>query len=154
MSRKKRSIEQLRRVSEHLHYEVGMLLAVAHGLESGVLCESPGHNALVESFAIHLRNLVEFLWSDKPKNDQVIAEDYFALPDDWRSVRGAIPEALRAARIRAAKEVTHLTYARLLVTEARKGWSFVALSREIMKTFRLYLRNVPTETLGESWKKP
>jgi hypothetical protein len=139
-------------VSGHLHYEVGMLQAVARGLASGAVSGSPTHNALLESFAIHVRNLVDFLWPEKPKNDHVVAADFFSSPQDWTKNVPAIPHQLRAARIRAAKEVAHLTYARLLVTAETKGWSYVHLADEIIKAFKVFLQNVPSENLGEEWK--
>jgi hypothetical protein len=81
VGRKKRTPDELRRVSEHLHYEVQMLLGSAQGLDSETKAEGTLHNALVESFAIHLRNMLDSLWPDKPKrkSDWVIAADFFQL---------------------------------------------------------------------------
>lgn len=152
MNRKKRSLEQLRQISAHLHYEVEMLSSAARGLASGIASGSAMNNALLESFAIHLRNLVEFLWPEKPKNDHVIAQDFFPLADDWKKLCPPIPKEVREARIRAAKEAAHLTYARLLVVPDKKAWAYVSLMNEIMKTFKLFLQHVPKETLDSKWK--
>jgi len=85
VGRKKRTPDELRRISEHLHYEVQILLGSAQGLDPETTAEGTLHNALVESFAIHLRNMLDFLWPDKPKrkSDWVIAADFFPSPSDW-----------------------------------------------------------------------
>lgn len=127
MTKKKRTREELRIASEHLHYELLMLSAVSYAIDSGVSVLSPLHNALIESFAIHLRNLIDFLWPEGPDNDWVVAADYFSDLEEWQSSFGKIPPKLKAARIRAAKEIAHLTYARIAVEEDKKGWDFIGL---------------------------
>jgi hypothetical protein len=47
VGRKKRTHNELRRVYEHLHYEVQMLLGSAQGLVSEIPGEGTLHNALV-----------------------------------------------------------------------------------------------------------
>ena len=94
MERKKRTPNELGRVSEHLHYEVQMLLV------SEITGQGTLHNALVESFAIHVRNMLDFLWPDKPKrkSDWVIAADFFPSPSDWEKLRPKISQLLVDSR--------------------------------------------------------
>lgn len=69
MARQRPSVERLRRFAEeHLLYEAGMLYEVTVKLmnrhhKDDLIAE----NALLESFGIHSRNLIDFLWLDKPK---------------------------------------------------------------------------------------
>ena len=113
MARSKRTKEELKEASNHLYYEIWMLNSLANGLASGIGGQGPLQNALLESFAIHVRALIDFLYSEKAKNDAVIAEDYFNSPEIWIRIRPGNSDILRKARIRAHKEIAHLTYERL-----------------------------------------
>ena len=69
-------------------------------------------SALLESFAIHLRNLIDFLYTDPKdaKPDDLVAADFFNSSAAWAP--GAISRSLQEARVRANKEVSHITYKR------------------------------------------
>jgi hypothetical protein len=129
VGRKKRTPDELRRISEDLHYEVQMLLGSAQGLDPETTAEGTLHNALVESFAIHLRNMLDFLWPDKPKrkSDWVIAADFFPSPSDWEKLRPEISQLLLDSRGRAARKLhtspTHV----LRLTLSRKTGTFAKL---------------------------
>lgn len=150
MGRKKRTPDELRRVSEHLHYEVQMLLGSAQGLDSETKAKGTLHNALVESFAIHLRNMLDFLWPDKPKrkSDWVIAADFFPSPSDWEKLRPEISQPLLDSRVRAAKEIAPLTYARLAVDPEQKGWDVRQIANEVTQVVEKFIRHVPMQFLG------
>jgi len=75
MSRKVRTEAELKEVSEHLHYEVCMLTSLARGIASGIAGQGPILNALLESFVVHVRVLMDFLYNKSPKPDDVIAQD-------------------------------------------------------------------------------
>ena len=144
MGRKKRTPNELGRVSEHLHYEVQMLLV------SEITGQGTLHNALVESFAIHLRNMLDFLWHNKPKrkSDWVIAADFFPSPSDWEKLRPEISQPLLDSRVRAAKEIAHLTYARLAVEPAEKDWDVRQIANEVTRVVETFIRHVPMQFLG------
>ena len=142
MTKKRRSTRELRDASEHLDYEMLMLTSVAYALDSGVAVLSPMNNALIESFVIHLRNLMEFLWPENPTNDMVVATDYFDDPDYWPKRLGPMPQRLRSARIRAAKEIAHLSYDRIKLTRDRKAWQYVDLLNDIGMAFAKFVAQV------------
>jgi hypothetical protein len=142
MGRKKHTTADLLAASEHLDYEILMLTAVANALDSGISVLSPMHNALVESFAIHLRNLADFLWPGNPDNDWVVAPDYFDDPKEWQDSWKPIPTRLRTARIRAAKEIAHLTYGRIKLTSSTKEWDYVGLRDEIVESLAEFVSKV------------
>ena len=111
---------------DHLPYEVHMVYLTAASLAQPHL-RGPGHDALVESFALHTRNALFFF--DAPAQvdtDDVIAEDYFASGADWRRVRdrvGSDATFFEQIRRQAAKQITHLTYDRLRIKgPADKNW--------------------------------
>ena len=79
MNRKQRAQDELRSASDHLHYELWMFSSLAHGLASGISGQSVINNALIESFTIHARILLDFLYAERAKEDDVIAEDFFSV---------------------------------------------------------------------------
>jgi len=152
MARPTRTLEQLLESSEHLYYEVWMFSVLVDGLESGIAGQGPIANALLESFVIHVRAIMDFLYADKPQQDDVIAEDFFSSPEGWTNIRPALSKTLAQAKRRAGKEVVHLTYARLKVTSETKPWRFVEIAKEVKTVMDAFLENVPREQLGPIWR--
>ncbi len=113
---------------EHLLYELHIFRWVAENLpsEKGFLL-----SALLESFAIHLRNLIDFFYTrpEDARNDDLIAADFFDSPSSWNP--GAIPKSLNDARERANKEVSHITYKRKGATDPTKPWPVADLFNEV-----------------------
>src|SRR5258708_1576575 len=78
-------------------------------------------NALVEAFALHTRNLVDFFYTPAT-GDDVVAQHFFRQPGAWATVRPPLSSTLKTAKQRANKEISHLTYGRLKVTAQTKPW--------------------------------
>lgn len=152
MARTIRKLEELQESSNHLFYEVWMFTSLANGLASGIAGQGPIANALLESFVIHVRAIMDFLYADRPQPDDVIAEDFFASPEQWTRIRPALSESLSQAKRRAGKEIAHLTYARLDVTPETKPWRFSEIANEITTVMDIFLKNVPKENLGSKWR--
>ena len=127
-----------------------MLLGSAHGLDPETSAEGTLHNALVESFAIHLRNMLDFLWPDKPKgkSEWVIAADFSPSPSDWEKLRPEISQLLLDSRGRAAKEIAHLSYARLAVDPEQKDWDVRPIANEVTRVVETFIRHAPMQFLG------
>lgn len=145
-----RDKEELKRTSSHLYYEFSMFISLTQEMFKGY---SPGtvNNALLQSFALHVRNLIDFLYNDKHQPDDVYAGDYFDTPEKWQQLRLAITPGLTKAKKRANKEVAHLTYSRLKVTQEEKIWAFVELSGEMIKAFDPFVTNVDRSLLDPEW---
>jgi hypothetical protein len=62
--------------------------------------ESLERCALIESFAIHFRNLFEFFYNQIPKDSDVVAADFFDDPAAWSVTPSSV---LVTARKRADK---------------------------------------------------
>jgi hypothetical protein len=149
MARKKRSQETLRNVSNHLLYEIWMLESLAQAMASGVFGQGVLNNAVLESFTLHTRILLDFLYAkEAPRSDDVIAEDFFQDPEQWKSVRPEKSETLNMIHTRVGKEVAHLTYARLKVTPEAKQWPFLQIANELRAVFNKFLEIVPKELLA------
>jgi hypothetical protein len=114
------STDDLRAASVHVKYEIEQLgntyrLATNvdwwGGTSVPTFMAQTGHNAAVESFALHVRCLDDFLYAE-PRDDDVSAGDWF-VPGEWATIRSAdrLPE-LQTARRRVNKDFAHLTYSR------------------------------------------
>jgi hypothetical protein len=147
MARRRRTSVELNRVSEDLRYEVQMLHAAAQGLASQVLAPSPAHNALIESFAIHARNLIDFFWLDSDKSDDVLAADFFTESDRRTTTRPQISPLLTQTRKRANKLVAHLTYTRIEIDPRDKQWPFIDIATELDGVFKFFVSKAPREVV-------
>lgn len=152
MTRKTRSQTELLKVSAHLGYEIWMLGAVARKLSTSTGPDDESRNAFLESFTVHLRGLVYFLWPEKPYEDDVIADDFFRDAAPWHKVRPAMSDKLKMAKKRVDKEVAHLTYARLLVSPEGKSWGFVELANELLNAMNIFRKAAPKDLLGPGWE--
>jgi hypothetical protein len=148
-----RSTEMLQHASEHLFYEFWMFNSLAQAMTSGVFGQSALNNAILESFTLHARAILDFLYAEKPKPDDVIAEDYFDTPSDWLTLRPEKSELLSGVHKRVGKEVAHLTYARLDITADEKQWQFAQISNDVNTVFSIFLTNVGKEKLGTGLEK-
>lgn len=134
--------------AEHVAYEFDMFLWLAEvcGSSSSTLgALSPADttrlsNVLIESFAVHLRNIIDFLYLDRPKPSDVVATDFFE-PGRWQGLRPAISGTLETARVRANKEIAHLTTDRITGNPPNKAWDFASLATEIKPLMRLVTKN-------------
>lgn len=116
-----------------------MLMAVAEAMGSGIAAQSLLNNALLESFVIHFRALLDFFHPPaNAKSDDVLATDFFADPNEWERVRPPLSDVLKRGRARAHKEIAHLTYARQDVTPETKPWPFAQIANEIGSLMQLF----------------
>ncbi|MFN8400086.1 MAG: hypothetical protein U0X74_08725 [Anaerolineales bacterium] len=153
MNRKQRTKEELIKASEHLLYEVWMFTSLTRGMASGVFNEGVINNALLESFTIHARVLLDFLFAENPRQDDVIAEDYLPSLDEWVKIKAAKSEKLENIYTRVGKEVAHLTYVRQTIVPQAKGWNFIEIANEINSVFNSFLALVPKNLLSLTWQK-
>lgn len=140
-SRPKRTPEELRAASNALEYEIRLLNDVADMLPSytsGVV-----HDALVESFVVHTRILIEFFYpQDKThypteknlarESDTIIAPDFFLDESQWKE---RLPDWLEDVRNRAHKLLAHLSYSRVFKYENDKGWDCLRIKGHLNGLF-------------------
>jgi hypothetical protein len=137
------SDDDLRLLSEHLQYEVMMTFGSALSL-----LESQGtlnRNAVLEAFTIHVRQLIDFLWTDRserPTSTDAFASDYFA-PDEWANLRPERPAILSEELHRKVGwGVAHLTYDRARSTLQDKQWNPIALAQALAPAVICFADNV------------
>lgn len=141
--------------AEHVRYEFDMFNWL------GQVCGNPTvrlrapssedatrlNNVLVESFAIHVRNVIDFLYMDTSKPTDVVAADFFPRAD-WAQTRPPISPSLNAARVRANKEIAHLTTDRIAGSPPEKAWDFAGLAAELRPVLRLFISGALSSRLS------
>jgi hypothetical protein len=133
---------------EHVVYEFDMFLWLAGVCSNPSVrleAPTPADNcrlsyALIESFAVHLRNVINFLFDPPKRPDDVVAADFFD-PNVWQGLLPAMSSTIQFARVRANKEIAHLTTVRIPGSPPQKTWDFRALADEIRPLMRLVAEN-------------
>jgi hypothetical protein len=142
MTRPHRNEEDLKAALKHLCYEIDMLQGTMERLETGSTEDRILHNALVESFTVHARNLMHFLYPIGEKDSDVLAADFFDDAGYWLKNRPEEPKEFGKSRGRVNKEIAHLTYDRLSVTPQHKIWN-PALGDEILRIMAIFFSALP-----------
>lgn len=129
--------------AEHIPYEIDMFFGMVEMLTRrsviGATSEAEAvrlKNALIEVFAIHLRNIIDFMYLERPQPTDVVAAD-FCTAGAWQAVKPPITNNLEAARVRANKEIAHLTSQRIAGTPPEKAWDPCRLAAEIRPLLQL-----------------
>jgi len=134
--------EKLRKSIDHLKYELEMLKETSSELSTPSDLSREVGNALVESFVIHARGLIMFLYYSPNKEDDVMASDYFGA-GEWAGIRDSIPQILETTLERANKEVAHITTFRIGRKLVEKEWDHPTITNEIFRIFRLFFDQAP-----------
>ncbi len=107
------------------------------------------NNALLESFAIHVRALLDFFYTPA-KDDDVVAE-HFLSSDAWVKVKPhKTSDEVQKIKDRVNKEVAHLTYTRQTVRS--KEWPLREIIEDINIAVKAFVGVVPKSLLGSRWR--
>ena len=138
------SDEELRDYAElHLLYEIEMLtwsvgiLAFLAKRKDVKFIPWALNNGVLNTFSMHARNLIEFLYSRSKGKDyptDIIIQDY-AEESDISSHLATITPLLEEALIKANKQVAHLSMERIDYEKAGKEWKFIELMSQIQYAF-------------------
>ena len=112
-----------------------MLLATARLIQAGGLPSDHGY-ALLESWVLHVRNLIDFFYAPKKLDDIVIVE----FTNDGRGI-GDFPKItaeLEMARERANKEMAHLTYSRVGKSDADRQWAVGQITVQLIERMKAF----------------
>lgn len=162
-----RTDEELRELSEHVLYEAQMLFATADRLRRHERGEEPLtwdlYMAVTESFAMHTRVLIEFMWHNPEEGkarrfpDDGFAADYFG-GDEWIANRPEMESTLHGLWKRAGHEIAHISYKRTL-NPAEREWKVDLIAGSIGRALRVFIETAePTKLapgfvsrLRQSW---
>ena len=141
---------KLKEASNHLWYEIWMFQELVKGpsiTDNNQIIT----NALLESFAIHVRALIHFFFDKSGQKDDILAIHFFSDPDYWIEHSPPCTNILKEAKKRADKEVAHLTYTRQKVTPDKKPWRLIPIANDLQKAIEMFFELVPKELLGKRW---
>ncbi len=128
---------------QHLKYEIDKLLSSTAILPALSQVKNDGliswaaNNAFLNTYSIHARNLIDFLYSGssgKGYPTDILVEDYI---DSAVLVKvlPSIPPLLEEAKRKADKQVAHLTLERIEYEKGEKAWRILEVTRHIMAAF-------------------
>ncbi|SRR6266700_5035033 len=136
---------------EHLLYEIQMLQQMVKTLNTKSSAFQPLERyALIESFAIHFRNLFEFFYNKEPKKTDVVAADFFDDPAVWNVSASSV---LVIVRKRADKEVSHLTLQRKDASDSGKNWPVDDYFNQLRPTVCTFVDTASHKKLDAQVKK-
>jgi len=135
----------VKRASGDVKYEIDMFHWTAD-LISKPSFSQPIRNALIESFAIHVRNLFIFFYGNNKlrRNDDIVAEDYSINKKEFRTHRTKKAN-LNYLTKRVAKQVAHLTYHRAVYNKKTKPWKITDILTKMNKTIDAFINSLPEE---------
>jgi len=107
-------------------------------------------NALVESFAIHVRALYDFVKPiPRPRNDDITALDYLEEDSDWRNVQDQLVRDLSQIRTDIHKNVAHLTSKRVERIASGKEWPVQKIVTDLGEALAEFVERAPKERLSD-----
>lgn len=141
------TVERLIEGSEHVQYEIEMLIETA--IRSSHETDRIEHNMIVETFAMHARVLMDFLLSDCSEgHTDMAAYRYVGARADWKKLCPYTKEDWAQSRLRVNKEIAHLTSGRLGLKEQEKRWLRIALCNEILHALCVWMSHVDRTRLS------
>jgi len=143
---------ELPSLAADVKYEVAMATFAGHQLLHAEVQRTPaGHNAFIEVFLLHVRNLADF-FDARPTKDDVVASHYVA---DWSATRDSEPRAREAQEnLRSQcrwinKRLAHITATRQREPKELDARLITDVMREIAILFQLFVDNLSDEQ--RSW---
>jgi|SRR3989344_7061650 len=135
---------------EHIFYEVQMLIKTRDHFPIAAKAGWIQKMTAIESFVIHLRCLITFLYPTSKRFDRdVRAEDFFSDPSGWNDTKPELPLSLKKARERANREVGHLTEDRKGIGDPEKEWPINQLADEIIPILKFFCSSADGNKLSE-----
>ncbi len=145
--------------SATVRYELEMLVGVERVLASGPLGDKLVRNALTESFAIHCRSLILFLFGHLNKivvggafgissrwSNDVVAWDFYP---EWQVECPGATDTIVDAKQQADKHVAHIVTERRGVNQPgmqpTSVWEVGAITSEVCRVFAKFLDSAPRD---------
>ena len=117
----RKSNAEMAATSNHLFYEIDMLIETGRELASSMEGQTTIlKNATLESFTLHARVLLDFLYLDKPRRkDDVIASHFLEDSDQWKKVRQLLRDCRRKYQTKRWHYYRHIFLDRRSIDESR-----------------------------------
>lgn len=147
------SDDRLMQASWHVWYEWTMLNNTASLLDSSEF-SGDGHRrwAVLESFAMHARNLLGFFHLPKRFPTDIVAADFFLGEEaEWATRLGPRPAVLdNENKERLDREFAHLSYDRLLPDRPTR-WPVAEMQAALNRMIETFRATVRRELLHAMW---
>jgi len=128
----------------HISYEIDMCVVSVRLLSAFWPEKNSLTNVLVEGYALHLRNLIEFIyWT--PTRDDVNAVHYVRDKSQWVEARGGVSDFLDGVKERADKQIAHLTKKRFIGDAPEKQWDPTAEITALVTGLQLFRNHARSE---------
>lgn len=139
INNKKPETEKLRKASEHVAYEMEMFIYCLDKLKT--THNQLTMNLLLDSFAVHSRNLFWFFYTKDRKQDDILCSDFI---DGGKETFLVKEEDLEFVVKKANKQVSHLTYERINYVET-KPWNFAEVGSLMLKNINRFYDSLSDE---------
>src|SRR5579859_8190463 len=130
--------------AEHLKYDAMMLRATQELLMRPNLPDALNH-ALLESFTLAVRRLMEFFYEEVGGDSDARATEYCA-PGMWTKLK---PKALWKIPGRINREIAHASLSRVDLTDETRNWNTGEIRRALELTFKDFLRVAYPDLLSD-----
>jgi hypothetical protein len=144
-----RTEQELQDAAGHVDYEIQMLRAMVLWLSSHSSAPQAGWgvwNACLESFVVHVRNLIDFLYPPtNPRRDDVLSDHYVSDIGEWQRQRPPKNQLLEDAKKRVNKMAAHLVYAR---ANLDKNWKFAEIWTELQQVIKCFVDRLPPDRVA------
>ena len=137
------SARHLRKGARHANYGMRMLHETASWLNERI--QEPIYSAALESWAAHVRNLIEFFHTASTRYpDTVRAEWYVADPIAWSKDLPPLSKRDRKRRVALHKHLTHISYER----DGRKTHWSMKDDEIVLRRLRVFKKHLPKKRLA------
>jgi hypothetical protein len=133
---------QLNKARKHVCYELETLLELAQLLSTPSQENVVIQKMQLESFLIHASLLIEFLYNDKRKAQDIRARDFFNAPKQWKALRPDISRLLALVVPAANKHLENPSHKGL---QKILEWPFKSIANSIERVMTIFLDNIPEE---------
>ena len=151
--RDRQSDETLKLALFHLQTEITGLRSSAEAYQKARNHHMPTivFNALIVSFAVHFRNIYDFLYAGRsekpPRRSDIIAEDFYRSDIKWKAIEHTRSERLDEDRKRLNQQIAHLSYFRLGAKTEDRTWDFGRILNEISPGIEAFYTHLPEQFL-------
>ena len=116
--------------------------------------------ALLESFVIHVRSLVDFFYKRSSRYETAaFAWHFFHRRQTWQDARPQPGPWITVVRDpllstdRIGAEIVHLSYNRIELSEEARGWPVTQIAHALGSVVHCFVENVPDRNVGADFKR-
>ncbi len=143
-----RDAAQLERAASAVAHELVMVKHCLEILNDPARADLAIYPLALEAFLVHLRNVIYFFFADEPREDDIVAGDFFDGAEQWLKYRPPA-QLLLGVRDDIERLVGPLTYWRITAHAEEASERSADLrdqfAAELRETIRAFLQGLPME---------